>query len=98
AYEALSDEHKAVLDESVDEAIQHYLDNYAALIERWESVLAEKGVQKVTIPEAELAKFREVAAGPVRAAWLSDMSAQGPPAQELLDLVNSTLEKKRMSN
>jgi TRAP-type C4-dicarboxylate transport system substrate-binding protein len=98
AYNDLPEEHRAALDESVDEAIAYYLENYAKLIEKWDAILAEKGVQRITIADEELAKFREVAAGPVREAWLADMSAQGLPAQELLDLVNETLEKKRMAN
>ncbi|MEL6643553.1 MAG: C4-dicarboxylate TRAP transporter substrate-binding protein [Pseudomonadota bacterium] len=96
AYEALSDEHRAALDESVSEAIEHYLANYAELIERWEGILSEKNVTKVTVPDEEIAKFKEVAM-PIHEQWISDMSAQGLPAQELYDLVNTTLEKKRMN-
>ncbi|MCE8009487.1 C4-dicarboxylate TRAP transporter substrate-binding protein [Aestuariivita sp.] len=95
AYEALSDEHRAVLNESVDEAIAHYLANYAELLERWDSVLEEKGVQKVEISEEVLAEFRATAADPIREQWIADMSAQGMPAQELYDLVMDTLADKR---
>ena len=95
AYEALSDEHRAILDESVDEAIEHYLANYAELLERWDSVLEEKGVQKVMISDEVLAEFRAAAADPIREQWLADMSAQGLPAQELYDLVMTTLEETR---
>ncbi len=98
SYDSLSDAHRAAFDESVDEAIDHYLANYGALLERWDSVLEEKGVQKVMISDDELAKFREVAGKPIHDAWLADMAAQGLPAQELYDLVFSTLEKQRMSN
>jgi len=98
AYESLSDEHRAALDSSVDEAIAHYLANYGTLLERWDSVLAEKGVTKVEISDAELAKFREAAGKPIHDAWLADMSAQGLPAQELYDLVYKTLEDVRASN
>ncbi|SFL62643.1 C4-dicarboxylate TRAP transporter substrate-binding protein [Shimia aestuarii] len=96
AYEALSDDHRAALDSSVDEAIAHYLENYGALLKKWDGVLEEKGVQKVMIDEAELAKFREIAADPIREQWIADMSAQGLPAQELYDLVMDTLKKQRM--
>ncbi|MEO1454867.1 MAG: C4-dicarboxylate TRAP transporter substrate-binding protein [Pseudomonadota bacterium] len=96
AYEALSDEHRAALDESVEEAIEHYLANYAELIERWEGILAEKNVTKVSVPDDEIAKFKEVAM-PIHEQWITDMGAQGLPAQELYDLVNTTLEKKRMN-
>lgn len=95
AYEGLSDAHREALDSSVDEAIAHYLTNYGEVLAKWDSVLAEKGVAKVELPEAEIAKFREVAAGPIRDKWIADMTAQGLPAQELYDLVMSTLEAER---
>ncbi|KAA0921130.1 C4-dicarboxylate ABC transporter substrate-binding protein [Aquicoccus porphyridii] len=98
AYEMLSDDEREVLDSSIDESIQHYLDNYAELLARWDDVLEEKGVEKVMISDEELAKFREVAAGPIRDQWIADMSAQGLPAQELYDLVIATLEETRASN
>ncbi|WP_245759677.1 C4-dicarboxylate TRAP transporter substrate-binding protein [Poseidonocella sedimentorum] len=98
AYAALSDEHRAILDESVPEAIDYYLENYGALLDRWEEVLAEKGVEKVTISEDQLAEFRKIAADPIRETWIADMSAQGLPAQELYDLVMDTLEQTRAGN
>ncbi|MEO1176860.1 MAG: C4-dicarboxylate TRAP transporter substrate-binding protein [Pseudomonadota bacterium] len=98
AYESLSDEHRAALDSSVDEAIAHYLDNYAELLARWDGVLAEKGVQKVEISDDVIADFRTKAADPIRDAWIKDMEAQGLPGQELYDLVVSTLEQARASN
>ena len=90
AYDGLSDAHRAALDESVSEAIDHYLTNYAELIERWEGILAEKEVTKVSVPDDEIAKFRDVAL-PLHQKWIDDMSAQGLPAQELYDLVVKTL-------
>lgn len=98
AYEALSDAEREALDSSIPEAIDHYLTNYGELLERWGSVLDEKGVTRVTLPEEELAAFRATAADPIREAWIADMSAQGLPAQELYDLVMSTLETHRASN
>ena len=95
AYDALSDDHKAALDSSIPEAIEHYLTNYGALLERWDSVLAEKGVQKVEISDDVIAEFRAKAADPIRDAWIADMEAQGLPGQELYDLVVSTLEKAK---
>ncbi|MGB1208437.1 MAG: TRAP transporter substrate-binding protein DctP, partial [Paracoccaceae bacterium] len=95
AYEDLSDAHRAILDESVPEAIDHYLANYAALLDRWDSVLEEKGVQKVMLADSEIAAFREVAGTPIRDKWIADMTAQGLPGQELYDLVMNTLSDKR---
>ena len=93
AYESLSDEHRAALDSSIDEAIAYYLTNYGELLQRWDSVLAEKNVQKVMVSKEELQAFRAKAADPARDAWISSMEAQGLPGQELYDLVMSTLSK-----
>ncbi|KPP82442.1 MAG: Bacterial extracellular solute-binding protein, family 7 [Rhodobacteraceae bacterium HLUCCO07] len=98
AYDMLGDAEREALDSSIDESIEHYLDNYAELLARWDDVLEEKGVEKVMISDEELAKFREVAAGPIRDKWIEDMSAQGLPAEELYDLVVNTLEETRASN
>ena len=98
AYESLSDEHRAALDSSVPEALDHYLANYGKLLERWDAVLAEKGVQKVEIADEVIAAFRAKAADPIRDKWISDMEAQGLPGQELYDLVMSTLAAAQASN
>ncbi|MEP1327663.1 C4-dicarboxylate TRAP transporter substrate-binding protein [Pseudophaeobacter sp.] len=98
AYDALSDAERAALDSSVDEAIAHYLDNYGALLAKWDTVLEEKGVTKVMLPEEELASFRATAADPIREQWIKDMEAQGIPGQELYDLVMKTLEDTRAGN
>jgi TRAP-type C4-dicarboxylate transport system substrate-binding protein len=95
AYNDLSDAHRAALDESVPEAISHYLSNYAELITKWEGILAEKGVKKVTVADDVIAEFRKVAADPIRDQWIKDMDAQGLPGQELYDLVVSTLAAQR---
>ena len=91
AYEALSDAEREALDSSVDEALDHYLANYGELLKKWDSVLAEKGVEKVEIDPAVIEEFKAVAAAPARDAWIADMEAQGLPGQELYDLVVSTL-------
>ena len=98
AYESLSDEHRAALDSSVPEALDHYLANYGKLLERWDAVLAEKGVQKVEMADEVIAAFRAKAADPIRDKWISDMEAQGLPGQELYDLVMSTLAAAKASN
>ena len=98
AYEGLSDAEREALDGSVDEAIEYYLANYGELLKKWDTVLAEKNVTKVTISDEQLAEFKKVAAEPIAAAWIEEMSAQGMPAQELYDLVGATLEKVRASN
>ncbi|MDT8325863.1 MAG: C4-dicarboxylate ABC transporter substrate-binding protein, partial [Roseovarius sp.] len=98
AYEALSDAEREALDGSVGEAIDYYLANYGELLKKWDTILEEKNVTKVTISDEQLAEFKKVAADPIAAAWIEEMSAQGMPAQELFDLVGATLEKTRASN
>lgn len=95
AYESLSDEHRSMLDGAVEESIQYYLDNYGELLNQWEQILAEKNVTKVQIADSELQKFREAAAKPISDAWIADMNSRGIPGQELLDLVQSTLNSMR---
>ena len=95
AYECLSDEHREALVSSVSESLDHYLANYGELLQKWDSVLEEKGVTKVELPAAEIDAFREKAAVPIRDAWIADMEAQGLPGQELYDLVIKALEDHR---
>ncbi|WP_298971066.1 C4-dicarboxylate TRAP transporter substrate-binding protein [uncultured Roseobacter sp.] len=95
AYEALSDAEREALDSSVAEALDHYLANYGELLKRWDSVLEEKGVQKVEISDEVIAEFRAKAADPIRDQWIADMEAQGLPGQELYDLVAKTLEEAK---
>ncbi len=97
AYNDLSDEHRAAFDESIGESIDYYLTNYAALLERWDSVLAEKGVQKVEISQSEIDAFK-AKAGPIHQAWIKEATAAGLPGQELYDLVNSELAKAKTGN
>ena len=95
AYDALSDAERAALDSSVEEALATYLAQYGEILKKWDGVLAEKNVTKVMMSEEELGKFREAAAGPARKAWIEKMTAQGIPAQELVDLVDTTLAAAR---
>jgi TRAP-type transport system periplasmic protein len=95
AYAALSDENRAILDGSVDEALDYYLANYGELLKKWDSILVEKNVKTVEIAESELAEFRKLAADPIREKWIADMEAQGIPGQELYDLVQATLKEVR---
>jgi len=95
AYEALTDAEREALDGSIDEALQHYVDNYKQLLVKWDDVLKEKGVQRVRLDDGVIAEFRARAADPIREQWIKDMSAQGIPAQDLYDLVQDTLKKAR---
>ncbi len=98
AYEALSDAEREALDSSIPEALDHYLANYGELLNRWDTVLEEKGVKKVEIADDVIAEFRATAADPIRDEWIKDMEAQGLPGQELYNLVVKTLADAKASN
>lgn len=92
ALDALSDEHRAALLGSVDEALQHYVDVYnGATMDAWGPKLSEMGIEQITFDDGELAAFREKVAGPAAAAWIEDNKAKGLPAQELYDLTVKTI-------
>ncbi len=88
----LSDENREILLGSVDESLEHYVDYYNnQTMAAWGPLLEEKGIELITYSDEELAAFREAVAGPAAAAWIEDMNGRGLPAQELYDLVISTL-------
>ena len=97
ALAALSDEHKDALISAVPEAIVHYVSNYNKLLERWDQVLADKKVEKVSISQGEIDAFRRKAATPIRDAWISDMEGQGIPGRDLYDTVMKALKAYRGS-
>lgn len=88
ALNSLSDDHKAALMGSVDEALDHYLSFYNdQTMAAWGPKLDEKNIERVTYSDAELAAFKDKVAGPAAAAWVADNAAKGLPAQELYDFV-----------
>ncbi|MCL5776797.1 C4-dicarboxylate TRAP transporter substrate-binding protein [Limibaculum sp. FT325] len=95
AYNALSDDERKALDESVDEAIAYYIENYGKLLDKWETTLKEKDVQKIVYTPEQIAAFEDKAAGGVREKWIADMSGQGIPAEELIQTVKDALKQAR---
>jgi len=88
----LSDENREILLGAVDESLAYYVDFYEnATMAAWGPLLEEKGIELVTFSDDELSAFRDAVAGPAAAAWIEDMNGRGLPAQELYDLVISTL-------
>lgn len=90
----LSDEHRAALLDSVDEALDHYVANYnGKTMDAWGPALDERGITRVTFSDEEIAAFKEAAAAPAAAAWIEENTARGLPAQELYDLVTGMIAK-----
>ncbi|MEL6586601.1 MAG: TRAP transporter substrate-binding protein DctP [Pseudomonadota bacterium] len=92
ALDALSDDHRAALLGSVDEALDHYIATYnGATMDAWGPALDERGIARVTFADAELTAFEEAAAAPAAQAWIEENTARGLPAQELYDLVTGMI-------
>ena len=88
ALNSLSDTERDALLGSVDEAIAHYITNYnEKTMVQWGPLLDEKGIERITYSDEELAAFREAVATPAAQAWIEENTARGLPAQELYDLV-----------
>ncbi|MBN2905892.1 MAG: C4-dicarboxylate TRAP transporter substrate-binding protein [Rhodobacteraceae bacterium] len=92
ALDALSDDERAALLGSVDEALDYYIDYYNnETMAKWGPALDERGIERITYPKEELDAFRAAAAGPAAEAWIAENSARGLPAQELYDFVTGMI-------
>lgn len=88
----LSDNEREALLGSVDQVLDYYVEFYEnQTMSAWGPALDERGIERITYSDEELAAFREAVAGPAAAAWIEDMNGRGLPAQELYDLVIDTL-------
>ena len=92
AYAALPDDLRAVLDETVPEAVDHYLATYAKVYDRWWPELEKRNIQQIKYTADDLAAFKAKAGKPIWDQWVAEQSANGIPAQELLDLVLSNIQ------
>ncbi len=92
ALNSLSDTEREALLGSVEEALAHYLTNYnEKTMAQWGPVLDEKGIERITYTEEELAAFREAVADPAANAWIVENTERGLPALELYNLVVSMI-------
>ncbi|MEO1609774.1 MAG: TRAP transporter substrate-binding protein DctP [Pseudomonadota bacterium] len=90
----LSPQEREALLGSVDEAMEHYITYYNEnTMNKWEPLLDEKGVERITYNPADLKEFRDKVAGPAAEKWVQKNGSR-LPAQELLDLVKSEIAKE----
>lgn len=87
AYGALPPQYKKLIDEAKPLA-------YAAMVAAYKEaddanipIFKKQGLEFITYSDAELARFRKIAAQPVWDDWVSKSEAKGIPAKELLDLI-----------
>jgi len=92
ALDALSEDHRAALLDSVGDALDHYIDFYEnQTMAAWGPALDEREITRITYAPEELARFRDRVAGPAQAEWLEENAARGIPAQDLLDFVSAQI-------
>lgn len=93
----LSEENREILLSSVDDALDYYIDYYNnQTMSAWGPALDERGIERITYSDEEIAAFREAAAAPAAAAWIEENTARGLPAQELYDLVTGMIAEGNM--
>jgi len=93
ALNSLSSSEKDILLGSVEEALDHYVDNYTnKTMAKWGPVLKERGIESITYSDAAIADFRKAVAGPAAEKWIKDSTAKGLPAQELYDFVTGMIK------
>ncbi|MEZ5809864.1 MAG: C4-dicarboxylate TRAP transporter substrate-binding protein [Rhizobiaceae bacterium] len=95
ALAALSDEYREALMSSVAEAMEAYYAAYDLVYEKWDPLLAEKGIQKITLDDSVVKGMQEAAAGPVRDEWIKANTEAGLPAQELYDFTVKTIDETK---
>ncbi|MCK0095235.1 C4-dicarboxylate ABC transporter substrate-binding protein [Yoonia sp. F2084L] len=92
ALERLSTPHRVALLSSVDEALEHYVNNYNSVtMSAWGPALRDNEIVEITINDEIVSAINEEVAGPAAAAWIAETEAKGLPAQELYDLVTNMI-------
>ena len=91
ALDGLSAPHRDALLGSVDEALEHYLKKYGESVQRFNRVVNERNITKVTFSESEVDKIRQTAQ-PIRQQWLKKMSDMGIDGPRLISIVEDALK------
>ena len=94
AYAKLPAQYKKLLEEAKPLAIKAMLEAYAAADKKNIPLFKKEGLKFITYTDAELARFRKIAAEPVWEEWVKANAAKGVPAQHLLDLILETAKAK----
>ncbi|MGF1477521.1 MAG: TRAP transporter substrate-binding protein DctP [Geminicoccaceae bacterium] len=89
AFQSLSDEHKALLQEAEDHAYQATIEAQSEAASTYEPTLAEYKLERIEVPAEMIETLRTEAAKPVWDAFVSETTGQGLPGQEILDFVLS---------
>ena len=90
---SLSNKHRDILLSSVEEALDHYVDNYNNnTLSRWEDMMVSRNIQEVRYPDDTVALFSESIAKPAAEKWIKENRAKGLPSQQLYDLMQAEIQ------
>jgi len=96
ALETLPASSRIALLSSVDDALEHFIDNYTqSTMAAWQTTLSEKQIMQLTFSDEILNAISNEVAGPSADVWIAEKSALGLPAQELYDIIPQTLRQMR---
>lgn len=87
AYEALSDEHKALLDEAKAYAYGKTIEAQVKATADNEPIFKEYKLQRVDVPADQIERLRAEAAKPVWDAYITSLEDKGLPGREIVDFV-----------
>ena len=94
ALESLSTPNRVALLSSVDEALEHYVDNYQGVtMGAWGPALDENFIIQITLRDDILDAINEAVAQPAAEAWIEENTRRGLPAQELYDMVSTMIDE-----
>lgn len=91
AWDALPEAYRQIMLDAKEPAYEALKARYAEDDEANFRLLEEEGITEIVYSPETLARFQEIAGKPVWDAWVADASADGIPAQELLDLALETV-------
>ena len=92
ALDSLPASSRIALLSSVDDALDHFIDNYTSTtMAAWDTTLNDRFIIQLSINDDILNAISEEVAGPSADAWIAENTALGLPAQELYDIVTGTL-------
>jgi TRAP-type C4-dicarboxylate transport system substrate-binding protein len=95
AWNELPPDLQAVMLDVADDAVEYTFTYLDAAIAQGYQDLEDAGVIWIDWPAEEMARFRELAGEPVWEDWVVEKTAEGLPAQEILDAFQAILEKHR---
>lgn len=94
ALEELPEVYREALLSSVDESIDHFIDHYTTeTMAAWDVALVERDIIQITFDEDILSSINLDVATPAALTWISENTERGLPAEELYQLVLSTIEE-----